>query len=97
MSYDALIAYVGTPKRGHARIDARLRVPRARWRDVIGLKDTKNQNIIVRHGVQERQRNGTQGRREPVAEVARTKWNRRSRRVELNPVQLESCTRNATP
>ena len=58
MSYDALIAYVGTPKRGHARIDEPLRVPDSRRRDTIGLKDTKNQNIIVRHSVQERRCGG---------------------------------------
>ena len=92
-----MIADVGTPKRGHARIDARLRASCARRRDTIGLKDTKNQNIIVRHSVQERRCGGTQGRRKSDTETALMKRNRRSRRVELNPVQLESCTRNATP
>lgn len=38
-----------------------------------------------------------EGRRKPDAETALMKRNWRLRRVELNPVQLESCTRNATP
>lgn len=54
-----MIADVGTPKPGGARIDARLRVPDSRRRDVIGTKDANIDNSIVRHNVQERQRNGT--------------------------------------
>ena len=54
-----MIADVRTPKRGHARIDARLQTPTARRRDVIGPKDAKIDNSIVHHSVQERQCNGT--------------------------------------
>ena len=53
-----MIADVGTPKRGHARIDARLQAPSALRRDMIGTKDAKIHNRTVHRSVQERRSNG---------------------------------------